>query len=605
MSEDVIIRAEKLTKTYRLHRKPRERVFSLFRKPKNEAGIDPSSIHHALRDVDLEVRRGEKVAVIGRNGAGKSTLLKIITRAIEPTSGKLDVRGKSHALLSLGVGFHPDFSGRENAYSFLAHMGFAGKKADALVEDSIAFAEIEEYIDQPIKTYSTGMQARLMFAVSTALEPDLLVIDEVLGVGDAYFQNKSFERIRELCESNNTTLLLVSHDIYSAAKLCPRIIWIDQGRVKGDGPATEMLKAYENSIRLQEDARQKQKLALAFRRDVGRTAHPAFIEIRARNNEPAPSPVYFSEATLSFGPNDVRALPIHNVDGGSSPLGKGYAAQLMPHAPWGAPAEIEGRMTRPWNNFGAVEHKAGFVIFPLDENAASLLDKANLSFTVRADAAVDADVVYAAPSGAEFVLHRLQTEPRQWQTVSVPLEGGSPAALSASAEGKSGRQGSGRVTLFGFDVRNDQNESTFVLEHGRPATLGMDYRINDASLNEKCQIILVFRRNGVEDVARVIGNEVRLNAAAAKTGRIEINFTPLRVGAAKYSFNIMIAKERYFDSHNGLFYSINPDVYDVHAGFMEIEVVDRGNGFSVGTGYVMDAHWRHTPGKELLSFANT
>jgi ABC-type polysaccharide/polyol phosphate transport system ATPase subunit len=595
MSEDVIIRAEQLTKTYRLHRRPHDRVFSLFRKTPKDAEFDPASVHHALRGVDLEIRRGEKVAVIGRNGAGKSTLLKIITRAIEPTSGKLDVRGKSHALLSLGVGFHPDFSGRENAYSFLAHMGVAGKKADALVEDSIAFAEIEEYIDQPIKTYSTGMQARLMFAVSTALEPDLLVIDEVLGVGDAYFQNKSFERIRELCESNNTTLLLVSHDIYSAAKLCPRIIWIDQGRVKGDGPATEMLKAYENSIRLQEDARQKQKLALAFRRDVGRTAHPAFIEIRARNNEPASSPVYFSEATLRFEQHDVRTLPLLTAENGSTPLGSGYAAQIMPHAPWGAPVEIDGRMTRPWNNFGAVEHKAGFVIFPRDENAAAALGKATLSFTVHANAAVDADVVYVSPEGAEFILHRLLTEPLQWQTVSVALDSAAPATSVAQIDGGRGRQGSGRVILYGFEMRNEEKQSTFVFEHGRPATLSMDYRINDTLLDERCQIIIAFRRNGVEDIARLMGKNIRFDAGAAKNGRVECNLTPLRLGAAKYKIAVMVAKENYFDQHNGLFYSINPDVYDVHSECMEIEVVDRGNAFSVGTGCVIDGAWRHYP----------
>ncbi|MEQ1929465.1 MAG: ABC transporter ATP-binding protein [Parvularculaceae bacterium] len=590
MSDDFIIRAENLTKTYRLYEKPAERLFSLFRGDKPDRKSDPAKVHHALRGVDLEVRRGEKVAIIGRNGAGKSTLLKIVTRAIEPTSGVLDVRGKSHALLSLGAGFHPDFTGRENAYAFLAHMGHAGRHADALVDEAVAFAEIEEYIDQPLKTYSTGMQARLMFAVSTALEPDLLVIDEVLGVGDAYFQNKSFERIRELCATNNSTLLLVSHDVYSAAKLCPRVVWIDQGRVKGDGPAPQMLKLYENSIRLQEDARQKQKLALAFRRDAGGRASPAaFIEVRARNNEPAPSPVWFSAMSLSFPDGETHELPLFDANAKTTALGAAYAAQLMPHAPWGPAATIDGRMARPWNNFGAVEHKAGVVIFPLNEQASVGLEKATLTFTTRTNDVVDADVVYIAPSGEEFILARLMTRPLEWETLTAPLAGGSRGAVATKADAAQGRQGSGRVVLSGFDVRNEEGRSTFVLHHGRPAAISFDYRIHDPSLDEKCQVIIAFRRNGVEDVARLLGRDMRLAARERSSGRIEIDFKPLRLGAAKYKIAAMIAKEGYFENHNGLFYAINPDVYDVHADCLDIEVVDRETAFSVGTGYVIDA----------------
>lgn len=597
MSDDFIIRAEKLTKTYRLYDKPHERLFSLFRKPKADQAFDPAKVHHALRGVDLEILRGEKVAIIGRNGAGKSTLLKLVTRAIEPTSGKLDVRGKSHALLSLGAGFHPDFSGRDNAYSFLAHMGFAGKKADELVDDAIAFAELEEYIDQPLKTYSTGMQARLMFAVSTALEPDLLVIDEVLGVGDAYFQNKSFERIRELCAANNTTLLLVSHDVYSAAKLCPRIIWIDQGRVKGDGEATAMLKLYEDSIRIQEDARQKQKLALAFRREVrGRsTTLPAFIEIRARDNAPAASPAFFADMSLALPGGESYALPIFDEQMKAAALGDFFGAQMMPHSPWGPVGEIDGRLTRAWNNYGAVEHKAGLVIYPFSEKAAALLDAATLSFTVRTNAAIDADVVYIAPSGAEFILHRLLTQPGEWQAVSVALGGGSPAAIAATGPTPTGRQGSGRVVISDLAVVDEQGNRTFSLRHGEPAAIIVDYHVNDAAIEEKPQIIFSLQRNGVDDVARFICREIGISASRARNGRIIARLDPLRIGAGKYTISMLIAKEGYYENHQGKFFSINPDVYDVRSHMIEIEVIDHVGGFSVGTGVVLDAQWSHQP----------
>src|SRR5262249_6339835 len=153
---------------------------------------------------------------IGRNGAGKSTFLKLVTRVIEPSSGTLEVAGKVHALLQIGTGFHPDFTGRENVFAFFAQLGITGEDARRRFADVVEFAEIEEYIDQPVKTYSTGMSVRLMFSASTSIEPELLVLDEVLGVGDAYFAHKSFERMRELCEREAATLLLVTHDVYSA-----------------------------------------------------------------------------------------------------------------------------------------------------------------------------------------------------------------------------------------------------------------------------------------------------------------------------------------------------------------------------------------------------
>src|SRR5207245_8841741 len=194
--------------------------------------------HSALDGVSVEVRRGEKVAVIGRNGAGKSTFLKLVTKVIQPTAGSLEVRGDVHALLQIGTGFHPDFTGRQNVNAYLAQLGVTGADASRRCADAIAFAELEEYIDQPVKTYSTGMAVRLMFSASTAISPDLLVLDEILGVGDAYFAQKSYERMRDLCERNRTTLLLVTHDIYSAVKMCGRLVWSDRGRVliDGDGP---------------------------------------------------------------------------------------------------------------------------------------------------------------------------------------------------------------------------------------------------------------------------------------------------------------------------------------------------------------------------------
>ncbi|WP_291197504.1 ABC transporter ATP-binding protein [Hyphomonas sp.] len=599
MSEDYLIRARGVTKTYRLHKRPAARLASLFAREKPDQQLAPGEVYHALRGIDLEIKRGEKVAIIGRNGAGKSTLLKIITGVIKPTTGNIDVRGKSHALLSLGAGFHPDFTGRENAQAFLAHMGVSGRRADELVEDAIAFAEIEEHIDQPLKTYSTGMQARLMFAVSTALDPELLVIDEVLGVGDAYFQHKSFERIREMCASGDTTLLIVSHDIYSAAKLVDRAIWIDKGRVMGDGAPADTIKAYENSIRIQEDARQKQKLALAFRRELkGRKAQlPAFIEIRARGNEPAKSSVYFAEASLALPGEAPRSLPIFSEDNRAENMGDAYAAQRLPHLPWGAVTTIDGAQARIWNNFGAVDHKVGFAIFPLSEKTADRLGASALTLRLRANDVVDADIVYIRPDGGEKILHRLMTEAGKWQALSLPLSEGQDVVVTSQPIGEShenARQGSGRIVLSNFRLLGADNCESFMLSHGAPASLKFDYFINDPQLREQSQIIVVFKRNGIDDVMRLKGDSVNFSADDSRSGQVEMRLDEVRLGTGRYSVTVMVARERYFENQTGLFFSINPDVYDVHSGCLEFEVVDPGQSFSSGTGFVGSAHWQMT-----------
>jgi lipopolysaccharide transport system ATP-binding protein len=597
MSEDYLIRARGVTKTYRLHKRPAARLASLFAREKPDQQLAPGEVYHALRGIDVEIKRGEKVAIIGRNGAGKSTLLKIITGVIKPTTGTIDVRGKSHALLSLGAGFHPDFTGRENAQAFLAHMGVSGRRADELVEDAIAFAEIEEHIDQPLKTYSTGMQARLMFAVSTALNPELLVIDEVLGVGDAYFQNKSFERIREMCGSGDTTLLIVSHDIYSAAKLVDRVVWIDKGRVMGDGSPADTIKAYENSIRIQEDSRQKQKLALDFRRSAqGRkTMLPAFIEIRARGNAPAASPVFFASAGLQFADGTQAQFPILALDGRPSAMVRDITSQLLPHLPWGEPGEIDGVTVRPWNNFGAVDHKAGFAIFPHSESASTDLDTATLKLRLRADGVVDADIVFIRPDGSERILHRLLTVASEWQELAISFQSGNEtiggSALAPSGDDAALQLGTGGVVATQVKMQTADFDSTFIVEHGSAINFALDLLVNDTSLNEPCQIVLAFKRNGIEDVARVFGKAVQIDGGGSKHVRVLASVPSFKLGVGRYSLTVLIARKGYYEEHTGQFFAINPNVLYAKRDEIEFEVVDRTSLISSGTGYVVDADW--------------
>lgn len=205
-----------------------------------------------LQDIDFQIAAGESVALIGVNGAGKSTLLKLITGTAQPTVGSVSTHGRVAALLELGMGFHPDFSGRQNALMAGQLIGLSVEEVQALMPAIEAFAEIGEYIDQPVRVYSSGMQVRLAFAVATAVRPDILVIDEALAVGDVFFQQKCFERIRSYCQAG-TTLLFVSHAMGAVYSLCNRAILISAGRVALDSSPREVIDLYNAHVLRQRD----------------------------------------------------------------------------------------------------------------------------------------------------------------------------------------------------------------------------------------------------------------------------------------------------------------------------------------------------------------
>ncbi len=199
--------------------------------------------HWVLRDIDFHLQAGEAVGIVGSNGAGKSTLLKLITGTIRPSCGSINCGGRVAALLELGMGFHPDFTGRQNAVMGGQLLGLSLDEIDRLLPEIEAFAEIGEYIDQPVRTYSSGMQMRLAFSVATAQRPDILIVDEALSVGDSYFQHKSFERIRSF-RREGTTLLIVSHDRYAIQTICDRAILLEAGRVRMQGLPVDVLDYY-------------------------------------------------------------------------------------------------------------------------------------------------------------------------------------------------------------------------------------------------------------------------------------------------------------------------------------------------------------------------
>ncbi len=292
---EIVIRAERLGKQYRIggrqerYRTLREALVDVTAAPvrraravlRGEASVDKSETIWALRDVSFEVKHGEAVGIIGRNGAGKSTLLKILSRITEPTTGYADVYGRIGSLLEVGTGFHPELTGRENIYLNGAILGMRRSEIDRKFDEIVAFAEVEKFVDTAVKHYSSGMYLRLAFAVAAHLEPEILLVDEVLAVGDAVFQRKCVSKMSDVANEGRA-VLFVSHNMGAIASLCKLAMVIESGRVVNIGESSEMISHYIQIV--QSGA----SLALDQRRDRRGDGRLRFVKVEIHNSQGLP-----------------------------------------------------------------------------------------------------------------------------------------------------------------------------------------------------------------------------------------------------------------------------------------------------------------------------
>ncbi len=244
-ASDVMIELVGASKHYPVQIKPAQRMWQALRGKPSRAEDVPS--YTALQPCNLTVRQGEVVGVVGKNGAGKSTLLQLVSATVQPSSGSVRVAGKISAILELGAGFNTEFSGRENIFLATATAGFSNEKTNALLEEIIEFSGIRPFIDQPIKTYSSGMVVRLAFSIATCTEPDVLIIDEALSVGDGEFARKSFDRILAL-KNQGTTILFCTHSLFHIEAMCSRAIWLDKGAILKDGHPSLVIPVYQDFL---------------------------------------------------------------------------------------------------------------------------------------------------------------------------------------------------------------------------------------------------------------------------------------------------------------------------------------------------------------------
>ena len=241
LKNNIAIEVKNLSKVYKIYKEPKDLLKEvLFRKKRHEE-------FWALKNISFKIKKGEVMGIIGRNGAGKSTLLKILSGTLDKTSGMVKISGMVSAILELGTGFHPEYTGRENIYNGGMILGMSKKEIDRKVQSIIDFSELEEFIDRPFKTYSDGMKTRLTFSVATAINPEILIIDEALAAGDSFFINKCIQRITNICQSG-ATVLFVSHNTFLVQRLCDRAILLEKGKMKADGEPVQVCQDYEFSV---------------------------------------------------------------------------------------------------------------------------------------------------------------------------------------------------------------------------------------------------------------------------------------------------------------------------------------------------------------------
>jgi lipopolysaccharide transport system ATP-binding protein len=320
MSSEIAIKVQNLSKCYQIYGQPHDRLKqSIYPRFQRLVGKQPKQYFRefwALKDVSFEIKKGEAVGIIGRNGSGKSTLLQMICGTLNPTSGSIQTHGRIAALLELGSGFNPEFTGRENVFMNGAVLGLTSEEVERRFADIEAFADIGEFIDQSTKTYSSGMLVRLAFAVQVCVEPEILIVDEALAVGDALFQKRCFERMEKL-RSNGTTLLFVSHDQESVRTLTSRAVFLHHGGVQCIGNSADVLLEYRKLLHEEETrALNESALHLKEKATQARAARERFL-VKANIAKPDTAPVDGVSATasgrldtMSFGDMEAEVLKV-------------------------------------------------------------------------------------------------------------------------------------------------------------------------------------------------------------------------------------------------------------------------------------------------------
>src|SRR2546423_215005 len=410
------VRSVELTKQYDIYPRPADRVLEfLTRRPRH-------TIFPALEDVSFEVERGETIGIIGQNGAGKSTLLKLLCNVTKPTSGTIESKGTIASILELGTGFHPEFTGRDNAALNAAILGLSPAEVRDRLPAILEFSELGTFLDRPVKTYSSGMYMRLAFSVAVNVDPDILVIDEALAVGDGHFQKKCIDKIREF-QSAGKTILFCSHSIYLVSSICRRAIWLDHGSVMRWGPALDVTHDYETFL-LQRDREQPASEGEPVHERPPTPVH--FREIVVTDRSGSPRDTFARGEDLSIVlrfHSDSPEQPVHAIVGVHRSADDLPCFAVGTHADGVQPLAGRGEyeLTVQLRNIPLTRGEYSIIAYIGDEHALSVFDRRDVrpGFFVTGDrfevglisvdhrwVAAPADVDVVAPQAASTIVRR-------------------------------------------------------------------------------------------------------------------------------------------------------------------------------------------------------
>src|SRR5262245_7203124 len=527
MSEEPAIRLTAVGKRYTLYPSPAEGACDALGLSWLLPGRRKRWRHFwALRNITLTLPRGARVGIIGRNGAGKSTLLKLITRNVDPTEGEVEVIGEVQALLQAGTGMHPEFTGRQNIEAALTYQGLSGPEVRDAVADIVAFTELGPFLDQPFKTYSTGMQARLAFAAATAVKPDILIVDELLGVGDGYFLSKSTERMQKLIESG-ASVLLVSHAMEQIVRFCGQAIWMDRGQIVRQGDALEVVKEYERYLRLLDERRLKASNARKGGPGGAEESEPQYTDaLVVRFRVPDGARLRVGEVQLLE--NDRPQDRLH-IGGPQDSLAES-AAVLRPEtlSAWSPPQFRGDRMYRELSG------TFGEAVFPL------YLFDPSVTYAFEIDYALEGPAATVEVCRGESVLQSTELAPSaDWQRGRVACEGKGSTRPESTPGGVETLKlvhwpGLGGLLIETVRLLDEDGNEQSLFAFGSRMTVEVQFRAHEAGTFPVQPALTVYRRTDGVNVTQFVGRSEVVTVDEGETAKACLHLGPLQLGNDTY-----------------------------------------------------------------------
>jgi lipopolysaccharide transport system ATP-binding protein len=478
----------------------------------------------ALRGIDFDLARGARIGIIGRNGAGKSTLLKLVTQNLPPTEGTVDIRGSVQALLEVGGGLHPEFTGRENVHASLGFLGLGRTEIEAATRDIAAFTELGRFLDQPFKTYSLGMQARLGLGIATTIRPEILIIDEVLGAGDAYFFAKSTARMQELLNSG-ASVLLVSHALDQISRFCDETMWLDRGRLVMRGPTTEVVKAYEKFVRELDERR-----LLAKNRKLQGEAFDSFERegytdvLHVAITPQAGHSVDVADVALSRDDRPEDAVAV----GGAQDADRSQSACVaVDLGGWSDPLQEDGTYFRSVAGTSGLPGRVDFSLW-------FFYPDSSYSTSVRYRS--DAPVTVTVSRGSDVLITRTLAPADDWSVGAVAVES-TEVATASPGTSLSRWSGQGALTISGVRLLDEGGREEIVFDIGRPLCVLVDVQANAAGTFPLTPAALVFRADGLV-MTRHVGERTVLDVREGDRFQARLKLSPLLLGNGSYLLSL-------------------------------------------------------------------